>query len=222
MARLFLVFCAFLAFPLWARAQDISATFALPDAYGTLAVTWSATPLDLRPDADMLQALILQAEAAPGPWTVALKTGRYLISAFSATEVFELEIDLTAEVAASVIEVPPLALGVAVPFRCDAERCPFKDAETGLEFTLPQGWAAEKPYVADMGEGLQADQVSAVFFEDTEGDGAAVWFLNPPDWIEDDNGPCRDVPLGVICSFDITSGAEAALEVIAPSLRVGP
>lgn len=196
-------------------------TFALPPEFADLAVTWSAAPLDLPADADMLAALILQPKATAGPWTVALNPGEYLISAFSSAEVFEQQVRVPPADGAGVVLVPPLELAVAVPYRCAEARCSFVDDATGLAFDLPQGWAAEQPYHADLGAGVQAPEVSAVFFQDVDGDDAAVWFLNPPDWTEDDNGPCQPVDLGVMCSFALTPAATAALQVIAPSLRPG-
>jgi hypothetical protein len=222
MLRLFPGCLVVLALPALAGAEEVSMTFALPPEFADLSVTWSAAPLDLPADADMLAALILQPKATAGPWTVALKPGEYLISAFSSAEVFEQQVRVPPADGAGVVLVPPLELAVAVPYRCAEAQCSFVDQATGLAFDLPQGWAAEQPYHADLGAGVQAPEVSAVFFQDVDGDDAAVWFLNPPDWTEDDNGPCQPVDLGVMCSFALTPAATAALQVIAPSLRPGP
>lgn len=221
MLRLFSGCLAVLTLPALALAEDVSVTFALPPEFAGLAVSWSATPLDLPADADMLAALIVQPGARPGPWTVALKPGEYLISAFSSTEVFEQPFRVTATAPPGPVLVPPIALAVTVPFRCATARCSFVDDATGLAFDLPQGWAAEQPYHADLGGGERAAEVSAVFFQDADGDDAAVWFLNPPDWTPDDSGPCQPVAPGVICSFALTPAATQALKVIAPSLRQG-
>lgn len=195
-------------------------TFTLPPEFAELPVSWSATPLDLPADADMFEAMVMQPDADAGPWVVDLDPGPYVISAFSAAEVFESEITVIAG-SAQAYEVAPIALTTAIPFRCvDAETCAFKDEATGLSFTLPKGWAAEAPYYFDPGDGTVSEALSAVFFEDIEGDGADVWFLNPPEWGEHDGGPCADLSLGALCTFDLSAKAQAAFDVIAPSLAL--
>ncbi len=205
------------------QAADVLATFSLPAGFEGKVVSWSATPLDLPPDADVLSAMIIAPEALAGPWTVTLETRHYLVSAFSDVEVFELTVTLAAEPATQAHEVPLLSLEAAVAYACEGgEICGFEDAPTRLGFALPPGWAAEQPYFADLGEGARATEVSTVFFEDVEGDGGSVWFLNPVDWIEDDAGPCRDVAVGVLCTFDLGGTAEAGFAVIGPSLSLLP
>lgn len=204
-----------------AQAAEVQVTFTLPEPYADQAVSWSATPLDLAPDADVLDAMTMEPDAFTGPWVIELAPGDYLISAFSQAEVFELTMTLSSRPANQQFEVPVLSLEAAVAYRCEgAGPCPVVDAQTGLGFVLPGGWASEHPYFADMGGGTRAKQVSAVFYEDTEGEGGAVWFLNPDDWIEDEGGPCRKVTLGVMCTFDVEGAAEAAFDLIAPSLRL--
>lgn len=200
-----------------ARAEEV--TFSLPPDHADAAVTWAATPLNLPPDADVLQSMVMETEARSGPWLVTLDPGPYVVTAFSGADLFELEVTVTAGAAQSY-EVPPLSLSTEIPFRCtEGASCDFVDAETGLAFTLPQGWAAERPYRFDEGGGPQTEALSAVFFEDIEGEGANVWFLNPPEWDVEESGPCRDHALGALCTFDLTPGAEAAYGVIAPSLH---
>lgn len=203
-----------------ATAEPVSVSFSLPSEFADRPVTWSATPTDLAADADMLEAMVVEAEAFAGPWNITLEPGAYLVSAFSEVEVFETEVTIVSGTA-QAYEVPLLSLEASIPFRCpDAPVCSFKDDATGLLFDLPKGWAAEKPYYFDFGDGTLASELSAVFFEDIEGDGADVWFLNPPEWVVEENGPCQEVKLGPLCTFDLSSDAAAAIAVIAPSLRV--
>lgn len=213
------------AFVLWvltqgvAFADPVEVTFRLPPDHAEQAVSWSATPLDLPEDADVLAAMTMEPEPFAGPWTVFLEPGRYLVSAFSEVDVFELDVAISAGLAE--IEVPLLNLATEIPFRCpDVALCQFKDDATGLLFDLPQGWAADRPLHADLGDGTFAKDVSATFFEDVEGDGADVWFLNPVDWVEEDETPCQDTSLGPMCTFDLSDKAKAAFDVIAPSLRI--
>lgn len=188
-------------------------------------VSWSAVPLDLAPDEDVLDAMIMTPESIVGPWQVALLPGDYLISGFAEVDLYELSVTITDQT--KQIAVPVLALEPSVALRCaQATGCDFVDPDTGLAAALPQGWAVDVPYRADLGTGALAPEISTVFFEDTfeEGaeDGGAVWFLNPVDWIDDDASPCREVALGRLCTFEQTPEALAAFEVIAPSLRVAP
>ncbi|RGP36967.1 hypothetical protein [Pseudotabrizicola alkalilacus] len=209
--------------PLMALAEPVtvSVTALLPEGVEAGPVSWSAVPLDLPEEADVLEAMIMTPEPVNGPWQVVLEPGEYLLSGFTEAELFEAKAVVTTQT--TLIEVPVLAIEPAVALRCTEPRCDYTDSETGLRVTLPQGWAVETPYHADLGDGELAEEVSAVFFEDVEGDGGAVWFLNPVDWITGDTGPCRAVAQGNLCSFDLTPAAEAAFAVIAPSLqRVDP
>ena len=204
----------------WADAVPV--TFALEPGHEDKSVSWSATPLDLPMDVDIIAAMIMEPGPIAGPWQVALEPGSYLVSAFSEADVFELTVVVEANANQSY-NVPALNLTQQVAYHCkDAPICRFQDEETGISFALPQGWGAEQPYFADLGTGEVAAEVSGVFFEDVESEGAAVWFLNPVDWIEDDNGPCLEVPIGILCSFEIGPAAQAGFDVIAPSLAVGP
>ena len=119
--------------------------------------------------------------------------------------------------------MPALNLTQQVAFHCtESLPCTIEDPETGLSFMLPNGWGAEQPYFADLGDGELAAEVSGVFFQEGEGESGAVWFLNPVDWIEDDNGPCQEVSIGTMCSFEIGPAAQAGFDLIAPSLAIGP
>ena len=201
-----------------AEPVTVSVTALLPEGAQMRPVSWSAVPLDLPAEADMLEAMIMTPEPVDGPWQVTLEPGEYLFSGFTEAELFEISTAVTAQT--TLIEVPVLAIEPAVALRCTEPRCDYTDTETGLRLTLPQGWAVETPYHADLGDGARAEEVSAVFFEDVEGDGGAVWFLNPVDWITGDTGPCRAVAQGNLCSFEISDVAEAAFAVIAPSLQM--
>ncbi|MBN2630367.1 MAG: hypothetical protein JXR75_07490 [Rhodobacteraceae bacterium] len=204
-------------------ADLIGVTIAADSPEGTAdrPVSWSATPLDLPPEADVFAAMTKTPEPVTGPWQVALEPGRYLISGFSEVELYELEVTLPD--AGATILVPQLPVAPAVVFRCtEAPTCDYTHPESGLSLTLPQGWALDAPYHGDLGDGEVAPDLSAVIYEDRQDDGAAVWFLNPPDWITDDNGPCRGVAIGQVCTFEISDAADGAFATIAPSLRIAP
>ena len=124
------------------RAQEVQATFSLPPEHAATPVSWSATPTDLPEGADVLSAMVMQPDSAPGPWTVTLAPGAYQITAFSEADVFELTLLLPDAPAVQAYEVPPLALATSVPFRCEGDTpCTFADAATGLSFALPPGCA---------------------------------------------------------------------------------
>ena len=209
-----------LAFGSQAGAEPVTVriTAVVPEGGETRPVSWSAVPLDLPEDADVLDAMIMTPEPVDGPWQVALEPGAYVISGFTEAELYEATAVVTPQT--DLIEVPVLSIEQLVALRCAGVQCDYGDAQTGLQVTLPQGWAVDMPYRADLGDGRLAPEVSTVFFEDVEGDGGAVWFLNPVDWIPGDTGPCRTVTLGTLCSFDVSPAAEAAFAVIAPSLRL--
>ncbi|MFN7224582.1 MAG: hypothetical protein ACK4MS_11230 [Paracoccaceae bacterium] len=198
---------------------EVTIIAILPEGATERPVSWSALPMNLPPDADVLAALIMTPEPVSGPWRVGLEPGEYLISGFSDVDLYEGNATITKQT--TTLAIPVLQIDHAVPFRCaDTATCDFTDEATGLGLTLPQGWAMDLPYHADLGDGELAPEISAVFFEDVEDDGAGVWFLNPVDWIIDDNGPCRAVAIGNLCTFEVSAAAEAAFSVIAPSLRV--
>lgn len=203
-----------------ASAEPVQVTIFAEGA-PTAPVSWSAVPVDLPPDADVLDAMIMTPESITGPWQVALLPGEYLISGFADLDLYEASVTITDQT--TQIAVPVLALESAVALRCDqAGGCDFADPDTGLSARIPQGWAVDAPYRADLGDGELAAEVSTVFFEDRPDDGGAVWFLNPVDWIDDPASPCREVSAGVLCTFEPTPEALAALDVIAPSLRLAP
>ncbi|MDO9640443.1 MAG: hypothetical protein Q7J44_18065 [Pseudotabrizicola sp.] len=196
----------------------VQVTALAPEGAGAGPVSWSAVPLNLPEGADVLEAMIMTEGALDGPWQVMLEPGDYVISGFSEADLYEISIEVTPQT--TVIEVPVLAIEPQVALRCTEPRCDYADAATGLQVTLPQGWAVDLPYHADLGDGDLAPEVSTVFFEDVEGDGGAVWFLNPLDWITGETGPCRAVAQGNLCTFDVSAAAELAFAVIAPSLQI--
>ena len=215
---IFAVLCGLL--PLHALAEPVTVSIAAVVPEGAIArpVSWSAVPLDLPEEADVLDAMLMSPEPVDGPWQVALEPGNYVISGFTEAELYEISARVSART--TVIEVPVLVIEQAVALRCvDSLTCDFVDEATNLRLTLPKGWAVDAPYFADLGGGKQAKEVSTVFFEDIDGDGGAVWFLNPVDWITGDTGPCRTVAVGNLCTFEISPAAETAFVVIAPSLR---
>lgn len=197
----------------------VSISPVLPEGAPAVPISWSAVPLDLPAGADVLESMVMTPGSVLGPWQVDLEPGQYLISGFTEAELYEITATVTAET--RTIDVPVLSVEPTVALRCtDAARCDYSHPETGLSLTLPKGWAVDVPYRADLGGGVLADEVSTVLFEDVEGDGAAVWFLNPVDWIEEPTTPCRDVDAGVLCTFDLSPAALAAFDVIAPSIRL--
>ncbi|MGI3164662.1 vWA domain-containing protein [Pseudooceanicola sp. 200-1SW] len=104
-------------------------------------------------------------------------------------------------------------LGEDVAFLCTGEAgttCDFTDAQTGLSFTLPGGWAADYPYQEGPGAPVRVH-----FFEAEAGRGL---MLNPPDPNASDLGACLPSPLGPLCM----TGAEAmsAISVLMPSLAL--
>lgn len=201
-------------------AGAIEAEFYLPETYSELSVTWSATPLSLPDGADVLAALVIEPSARPGPWIIALEPGVYLISAYSETTLFEATVTIAPD-GQMRHEILPLAMAQPTPYRCPGtEICAFVDPPTGLAFSLPPGWAAEPPGYFDFGDGQTSDQISAVFYEDSGGEGELVWFLNPQEWHSDENGPCREIALGALCTYEETEEALAALHVIEDSLSL--
>lgn len=180
------------------------------------AISWSATPLDLPEDADILAAMVFTPEPVQGPWLASLEPGHYQISGFSEIGVFETEFQLNA-VGPISLSVPEVVAQDRVVFHCaEGVSCAYNDPATGLELHLPKGWALEQPeHLPGMGQ-----KISSVFFEESEAEGAGVWFLNPDEWFEEDNGPCWEVSLGEMCTFEETESAKFAFEIIAPSLRL--
>ena len=203
-------------------AQEVTVSFVLPAAAKDIPATWSATPTNLPEDADILSSMVLEDEPKVGEWQVALAPGPYMISAFTDLDVYELNLDLSAADQGKVIEVPAIVFSQNIPYRCEGpESCTYEDSDTGLSFALPAGWSAEQPYFPEIGKGEVAADVSAVFFEHVDGDGGAVWFLNPIDWHDEEMGPCVDIDLGVMCSFDQSDAAQKAFSIIVPSLVQG-
>lgn len=217
LARLFAVLIGLMPLPVLADPVLVSISALVPEGGTARPVSWSAVPLDLPEGADVLEAMRMTPEPVEGPWIVALEPGEYVISGFTEVELYERKVEVSAD--KTLIEVPVLAIEETVVLRCAEAFCDFADDRTGLRARVPQGWAVDAPYFADLGNGEVAQDISAVFFEDLTGDGGAVWFLNPVDWITGDTGPCRAVAQGNLCTFDLSPAAEAAFAVIAPSLQ---
>jgi hypothetical protein len=192
-----------------------------PEA-GQIALSWSAVPLDLPEGADVFSQMQVSGDDIAGPWTVALMPGRrYQISGYSDSQIYETTVQVTPQTVE--ILVPPLAAEQSIPFRCDAPGpCDFADPVTGLQFALPGNWAAEQPERAEPGAGGKEAVIRAVFFEEMDGDGGGVWFLNPQDWLVAEDGPCASVAVGQICTFERGPAAVAAEAILAPSLAMAP
>lgn len=192
-------------------------------------VNWTATPLDLPDDADIFTQMVFTVKPIVTPWVVELEPGRYQVSGYSDQGVYEAEVTITQDGPPS-LQVPEVEVQDRASFICaEIDICRYNDPVTGLQVTLPSGWAVEHPM-------LTAERkISTVFYEEAELSGArsgfdavdeesenhgtAVWFLNPPEWYEEDDGPCREVSLGALCTFLDGDASLSAFNIIAPSLR---
>jgi hypothetical protein len=194
-----------------AWADPVEVTFAPTPDLAETPIAWEALPIEVPVEG---VSVIASGGPVTGPWTVALEPGTWQIAGF-AGELF-LTAQITVAAAGESYQIaaePPLP---PPPYRCDdSAPCAYTDAATGIGFALPPGWASDQP------RGGPGGTVMAIFFQ-VAGEGAASWALNPDDWTEY-AGPCREVALGRLCNFDgdgvVDGPAEAAWEVIAPSLR---
>ena len=204
--------------PVLAEPVALTIIAMSPEGPETRPLLWAAVPMDLPPEAEVLEALVITPSPVQGAWQVALEPGTYTIAGSADGALYETRVTVTAQSAR--IEVPLLSIEDHVALRCDGlAPCDYADPRTGLRLTVPPGWAVETPFIPGEGDVSAGAQVSTVLFQDSP-DGAAVWFVNPESWIGDDNGPCRPVAVGRMCTFEITEMAEAAFAVIAPSLRL--
>ncbi len=185
----------------------------LPEAKAP-EISWSALPLD---------GLDVQPVVAPdpirGPWQADLAPGTWLISGLS-TDGRSFEDVVTLDEAPShTLTIPEIEPPIDATYACsDSPTCAFTDEATGLSFTLPEHWGAESPFIPDLPDGAQPSGPSGGFFEITP-EGGAYWALNPLDWVAGETGPCEEVAVGLICTFEESPVAKAALAVIAPSLK---
>lgn len=192
-------------------------------------VNWTATPLDLAEDADIFSAMVFTVKPIVAPWVIELEPGRYQVSGYSDQGVYEAEVTITQDGPAS-LQVPEVEVHDRASFICtEIDICRYSDPITGLQVTLPSGWAVEQPML------LADRKLSTVFYEEaelggarsgfdavdeeSESHGTSVWFLNPPEWYEEDDGPCREVSLGALCTFLDGDANLSAFNIIAPSLR---
>lgn len=204
----------------------ISAASGLPPEN---PVNWTATPLDLPEDADIFSEMVFTVKPIIAPWVIDLEPGRYQVSGYSDQGVYEAEVTIADNGPAS-LQVPEVEVRDRASFICkEIDICRYSDPITGLQVTLPSGWAVEQPML------LEDRQISTVFYEEaelggarsgfdavdeeSESQGTSVWFLNPPEWFEEDDGPCREVSLGALCTFFDGDATQSAFDIIAPSLR---
>lgn len=198
-----------------AVAQAVDVVFALPEEVGELPVFWSALPLE-----GQAETAVSLPDPVTGPWAAQLVRGTWLVSAVADDgRVFETILQI-APGAGQVLVIPEVEMAEDAAHSCHAaDPCAVDDPETGLSFTLPPGWAAETPFLAQGDDGQLFP--TGGFFE-LEAEGGSYWALNPLDWA-DEAGPCREVAVGRLCTFEDGAGgtraAETAFAVIAPSLR---
>ena len=199
-----------------ALADPVQVTIRPVPDFAGLPFQWEAYPLDL-PDEQVEAAIAASGQPLTGDWTVALEPGLWQVSGFGEAGVLTATITVADpgavfEIAAEEPIPPP-------PFACPdlAEGCLFSDPATLVEFRLPQGWAADQPFLTP-GAPVADPPVGIVFFQDMAGEGGEAWFLNPAQW-SSELGPCQETALGPICTFALNEVSQAAVEVIGPSLR---
>lgn len=202
-----------------AAAEPVKVTIRPVPEFTEGSFQWEAFPFAL--DSGVISMDVQTSGGTiPGDWSVPLEPGIWLVTGFGEMAVLFGEVKVSA--AGEVFEIKPEEPIPPPPFRCPdvAEGCVFRDPATLIEFRLPQGWAADQPYHADLGDGTLAPEVSTVFFEEMAAEGGEAWFLNPVDWIVEEAGPCRETALGNLCAYgEASPAAEAAFDVLAPSLR---
>ncbi|MBK6467278.1 MAG: hypothetical protein WAT25_01210 [Paracoccaceae bacterium] len=199
-----------------ALAEPVEVSFTAPAALADAPVFWEALPIDITGTEGEVFP-VASDEGITGPWTVALEPGLWQVTGLAGADFLNGQVTVAAAGESHEIAIePPLP---PPPYACpDVVVCHFTDSQTLIGFDLPQGWAADQPFVADLGGGVTADRVSVVFFEDAEGEGGEAWFLNPAEWY-DEIGPCREVALGNLCTQNLGEVSEGAFQIIAPSLR---
>lgn len=195
-----------------AAAQDIPMTFT-PEASGDTPIAWTALPLDLA-DAEP----VIAPEEVTGPWAIALPAGSWLIAGVGADGKSYETIALVQAGGDAQIAVPESAMADNAVWSCHGQpTCTHTDDHSGLTFTLPDGWAAETLVVVEKPDGSLPMGPTGGFFEMAP-EGGAYWALNPVDWVKRETGPCHEIPLGLLCTYDETDIAADAFAVIAPSL----
>ncbi len=220
LGRLSLVIGAFVALP--AQADAIVAVTISPQG-GVMdeMITWSAMPLE----GSAVEAIAMP-ESQSGDWQTEMAPGQWLVEGYGESDYFSGLIEVSAE-GPNSFDLPAIgdAGGMSTPiYTClDAPTCAYEDAEAGLSFVLPQYWSADKPYFADLGDGVQAPFPTITFYQESEeaadGEGGQSIWLNAPDWTAE-NGPCQTTPMGALCVVENTDITAAAAAVIIPSLRL--
>lgn len=208
-----------------AQADGIAMTFTLPPEVGPgpgQRVSWTALPLDS--DA---AAPVSEPGDFAGPWKVDLAPGTWLVSgAANDGKSYETIVQVRPGGETAFV-VPKSSLSDHAVYTCEAAAtCTFTDAHSGLTFALPIGWGADQPLIVEAPDGSLPAGPTVGFFQMDE-EGGATWTLNPVGWTAgqtadqtaDQTGPCRDIPLGRLCSSEETDAAKAAFAVIAPSLN---
>lgn len=201
---------------LWAvmaQAQGISLTFT-PEGAGDALISWSALPLDLA-DAQP----VIAPDDVQGPWQVDLPAGHWIISG-TGTDGHSYETVVQVEAGGdAAIPVPRLAMTDSAAWSCHGQPvCTYSDEHSGLSFALPDNWGAEPFLVLTGPDGSLPKGPTGGFFEMAP-DGGAYWALNPVDWVQGETGPCHEMPLGLMCTYDETASAKAAFDVIVPALN---
>lgn len=89
-----------------------------------------------------------------------------------------------------------------IEYACEnASVCHFSDEETGLYFTLSNGWAAEKPFFYTTAGGARDEFPTQVYVSRPDGPNPFVAVLNPRQWVGM-NGPCAETWRGQLCHFE--------------------
>lgn len=183
-------------------------------------ISWSATSLD-----NVGLEAIAMPESQSGDWETEMEPGQWLVEGYGENDYFSGLIEVT-DAGPQHFDLPAIgdAGGNATPaYTClEAPSCAYTDAESGVSFTLPLHWSADKPYHADLGDGTLHDYPSITFYQELEeaadGEGGQALWLNALDWT-DDNGPCQPTPLGPLCAVEDTDVTAAAAAIIIPSLQ---
>lgn len=201
----------------------VSATFDVPADFAGTPIQWSAVPLEGQPVTMDAWAM---NEYLAGPVSSMFEPAVYAVRGEAADVVFTGEVTITANGDNSFIILPDETQSPAgepdmadghgpddgadgtpwsdYAYTClGAQSCPFKDAASGLSFTLPSGWVATSPDLTPASAGAQAagDQLEHPYVEFYQAGGNMnALYLNPRQWIAD-NGPCQTTGAGPLCLF---------------------
>ncbi|MGR3491989.1 MAG: vWA domain-containing protein [Shimia sp.] len=178
-------------------------------------VDWTLTAVDGAPEVLRSDGAVLYEEArAPDTYTVTARSGDLVGG-------FVLQVGPGLRGGNRVI-LRRAAEGDALPidvvyFCSPGEDCAMADRDLGIDFTLPVGWGAERPYLNG------SDVVMTFATADPGADGGVLYAtLNLPQRMAS-LGPCRDVLRGTFCHDTTTDPARLAdVEALAAGLSYVP